>query len=111
MKRLVLTAIAITACTLTLGLETVTASPPRLLGGLDLNGYCQSLGYEGARVPGDVITGHTTFNDWRCVKDGSFHPFSFEQACQWQYGLNAVQAHPLDKNDAFSWRCYSVGRP
>jgi hypothetical protein len=75
-----------------------------------LSGYYQSLGNDGARVPGDMIISHSTFKDWRCVKDGSFHPFSFARSCQWQYGPRAVQAHPLDKNDAFSWRCYAVGR-
>ncbi len=34
-----------------------------------------------------------------------------EQACKWQYGVEAVQARFTDVNDAFTWVCYSVGNP
>jgi hypothetical protein len=32
-----------------------------------------------------------------------------EQACKWQYRIEAVQARFTDVNDAFTWKCYAVG--
>jgi len=84
------------------------ANPPRVLGGLDLQGYCQNQRYDGVVLEGGAIIGHNVFNNWRCQTAGNTHPFSFEQACRWQYGLQAVQARPTDRDDAFGWRCYSV---
>ena len=80
------------------------------LGGLDLNGYCQSAGFAGVTLTKPQLGHNAAFNNWRCVTaHGTTHPFSFEQACKWQYGLQAVQAHPRDPDDAFTWTCYSVG--
>jgi hypothetical protein len=31
-----------------------------------------------------------------------------EQACKWEYDLEAIQAHFLDRDDAYSWWCYNV---
>jgi hypothetical protein len=109
MKRLLAAALA-AGLLCWFSLDVASADPPRPLGGLDLQGYCQSQGYDGVVLDGSAIGGHNVFNNWRCQIAGKNHPFSFEQACRWQYGLQAVQAHPTDKDNAFSWVCYAVGR-
>jgi len=77
------------------------------LGGLDLDDYCRSLGYVNSTLTKPQIGPNAAFNNWRCqASDGGTHPFSMTQACQWQYGTNAVQAHPSDTDDAYTWVCY-----
>lgn len=49
-------------------------------GGMDLMGYCRSLGYVSVRTVG------TTYYDWRCISSiGNDVQFSMRAACQWQY--------------------------
>ena len=62
--------------------HTVQASN---LGGLDLNSYCQSLGYS------QVTTVGTTVYDWRCVNAGGGQAnIDMTNACRWQYGPGAI---------------------
>lgn len=91
------------------GPVVVFADSPTPLGGLDLTSFCPAQGYVGFTLTKPQLGHNAAFNNWRCVtSEGKLHPFSMEQACKWQYGLNAVQAHPLDPDDAFTWVCYSV---
>src|SRR3954464_14456454 len=78
------------------------ADPPAPLGGLELRTYCQSLGYADVVLKKGFIVGdQAAYNNWRCYSDtpSNTHPFSMEQACKWSYGVNAVQAHPLNPDD------------
>jgi hypothetical protein len=62
--------------------QTSSADRPAgsLLGGMDLMGYCRSLGYVSVRTIG------TTYDSWRCVSStGNDVQFSMQAACQWQY--------------------------
>ena len=78
-----------------------------LLGGLSLDGYCQSLGHANSTLTKLQTGPNAAFNNWRCRDaDGGLHLFSMERACQWQWGANAIQAHPTDTGDAFTWVCY-----
>ena len=94
------------------GASTARADQPTPLGGIsNLTAYCQSLGYTAAFLQkGFVVGDQAAYNNWRCYTGtpADTHPFSMEQACKWAYGLNAVQTHPLDPNDAFTWVCYST---
>jgi hypothetical protein len=92
------------------GSESV-ASTAGLLGGLDLDGYCRSIGYEKAMLKKPQVGLNAAFGNWHCQGEGEdVHPVSLVPACQWQYGAIAVRAHPADKNDAYTWLCYdSVG--
>ena len=82
-----------------------------LIGGLSLEGYCRSLGYANTTLTKPQIGPNAAFNNWRCLDaDGGLHPFSMERACQWQWGTNAIQAHPKDRDDAFTWVCYQPPR-
>jgi hypothetical protein len=88
---------------------TARADHPTLLGGLNLLGYCVSEGYAGVTLTKPVVGPNAAKNNWRCVTaEGMTHPFSFEQACKWQYNLNAVQAHPADPDNAFTWVCFTT---
>ena len=81
-----------------------------VLGGLDLGTYCQSLGFARFALTKPRFGPNAAYDNWRCESEsGEVHPFSFEQACKFQYGLEAVQAHPTDPDDAFTWVCYTVG--
>ena len=85
------------------------ADPPAKLSGLDLSAYCSSIGYDGATLSKGIIVGpQAAYNNWKCVTGTKTHPFSMEQACKWAYTLNAVQAHPEDPNNAYTWICYST---
>jgi hypothetical protein len=89
------------------------ADAPTPVGGLALTPYCESLGYDGDILTKPQLGPNAAYDNWRCfigTRDApiSFHPFSMEQACMFQYGHAAIQAHPLDPDDAYTWVCYSV---
>ena len=88
-----------------------TAGIPQLVGDLKLLDYCQAQGWETVIFPRGQLAPHAAVNNWRCATGETSLPISLEQACKWQYGLDAVQARFTDLNDAFSWACYTVGNP
>ena len=70
------------------------------LGGIDWNGYCQSLGGSGASLDGGTI------NDWHCVDASGKHVgIDSGAACQWQYQPNAIGRWDTF-NDPNSWACF-----
>ena len=70
----------------------VGAGQRTALGGVDLDGYCQSLGFAGVTLTKPRLGPNAAYNNWRrLTTSGETHPFSFEQACKAQYGLEAVQ--------------------
>jgi hypothetical protein len=87
------------------------AAPHEQLGGLALQEFCQSRGYEGVVQTRPRLGFGAAIGNWRCVLDGDLHPFSMEQACKWEYGMEAIQAHFLDRDDAYSWKCFAVSAP
>jgi len=79
---------------------------------LDLFTYCQSLGFDFLALRKPPFGPNAAYGSWQCATVfGEMHPFSFEQACKFQYGLEAVQAHPTDPDNAFTWVCYTAGEP
>jgi hypothetical protein len=74
------------------------------LGGLDLDSYCQSIGYVGAS-----LDGYTAY-DWHCDgADGSLNGIDMKAACQWQYSwASPVTAQMGDVNDPSSWKCFEA---
>ena len=92
------------------------------LGGLDMSGYCQSLGYNGQSETPPVILAKGlsvgpgfAFDNWECVGSESTalvaatgaRP-SMNDACASQYPGSTPYAHPSDPNDAYSWNCYPI---
>jgi hypothetical protein len=83
-------------------------APHEQLGGLQLDEFCKSLGYDGVVLTRPRLGSGAAIGNWRCGSAGDLHPFSIEQACKWEYGLDAVQTHFLDRDDAYSWKCFAV---
>jgi RHS repeat-associated protein len=76
------------------------------LGGLDLDGYCSSLGYFDAVVDGSIVAPDAAY-DWYCNKQVTGQvPINLESACVAQYGPSL--AFVDDPNNAFTWNCYST---
>ena len=100
------------ACCLAMALSFTTApsahaathSPQTsLLGGLDLKGYCQSLGYLSVKTVG------TTYYDWRCIdRNGNNVQFAMRAACQWQYHTLNVIDHTDDFYTATGGKCFGT---
>jgi hypothetical protein len=87
----------------------VLADSPTVVGDMSLWEYCVAHGFADVTLTKPQIGLNAAFNNWRCVTaDGDLRPISMEQVCMWEYNINAVQAHPTDKNDAYTWLCYSV---
>lgn len=106
--------VALTAMTLAAGdagTPPAPAPPPksipihgRQIGGVDLNGYCQSVGYGGAKLLVNNPYGWVCFNSG----DDLMASITVNDACQWQGSWGDV-AVPPGNNDPNGWRCWSVG--
>lgn len=93
------------------GADPAPAPPPksvpirgRQLGRVDLNGYCRSVGYGGAKLLANNPYGWVCFNSG----DDLMASITVNDACQWQGRWEDV-AVPPGNNDPNQWRCWSVG--
>jgi hypothetical protein len=75
------------------------------LGSVDLNGRCQSLGYDEAVLTGP-ISGSEAAYGWRCATGSTVESVDVTGACRWQYEVPDAFALPSDVDEAYSWRCY-----
>jgi hypothetical protein len=89
--------------------------PPDQTNGLDLGFYCQTLGYEGATLAREAVTGPDfAYENWACVKSGgglvtiaAAGPApSMDNACVVENPGVAVYAYPTEEDNAFTWGCY-----
>lgn len=103
--------VASAALLLGVGVRPASADTPQALGGLQLMEYCQANGWDTVIFPRGQLAPHAAVDNWRCATGDVSVPISMEQACKWQYGIEAVQARFTNLNDAFTWVCYSVGNP
>jgi len=93
--------------------------PPKELGGMNIAGYCESIGDDGddgsaaAYLKGEVNGPDYAYNNWACVEDNG-HAVeiattgpapSMENLCTLQYGV-AAYGYASEPNTAFSWNCY-----
>jgi DNA-binding beta-propeller fold protein YncE len=95
------------------------------LGGLNIAGYCESLGDNGKNGKGEgpavlvkeEITGpEYAYNNWACVRDdGTEVPIavtgpapSMDNACSAEFPGVFSYGYPEDPNNAFTWNCYSL---
>ncbi len=109
MKKIALVTVLVFLLIVLAGPSSVLADSPTPIGDLSLREYCVAIGYADVTLTKPQIGPNAAFNNWRCVtSNGVTHPFSMEQACKWEYNLNQVQTHPTDRNDAYTWVCYSV---
>lgn len=74
---------------------------PPIPGGMDVAGYCRSIGYGGAS------NDPTNAYSWVCID--SYHQADVDMAavCQWQYGDQLPYPAAGNLYDANSWRCHS----
>jgi len=89
--------------------NTVTAGSTQL-GGLDLDGYCRSIGYVKSQVDGP-IEGPDAATKWVCVSSsGGQAPIDLEAACKYQYpGFDTYLVENI--NNAYSGQCWAKGTP
>lgn len=80
--------------------------PGTVVGGLNLNSYCQSLGFDHSMVIGNIVLAPGAAYNWVCVTtSGAQTPIVMQSACVFQYPGQVTIAYPQDVNDAFSWVC------
>jgi hypothetical protein len=102
------TAPTATSVTPAAAVMTTAAVPGTLVGGLVLDDYCQSLGFDHSDVAGGLIVAPGAAFKWVCVAaNGSTTPIVMQLACNWQYPGQVTVAYPGDVNDAYSWSCYT----
>jgi hypothetical protein len=76
------------------------------IGGLDLDGYCQSQGFSGSMLTRDRIGPGHAHGNWVCQNNGNrTEMIQMKSACEWQYPGIQVAAKPTDNNDAHTWIC------
>jgi DNA-binding beta-propeller fold protein YncE len=93
--------------------------PPHELGGMNIAGYCESIGDNGngggasTYLKGEVNGPEYAYKNWACVEDDG-HAVeiattgpapSMENLCDVQYGV-AAYGYASEPNTAFSWNCY-----
>ena len=77
-----------------------------MVGGLDLDAYCQSIGDADASTPypGEEIAGGAY--TWDCVSgSGAETPVNMQAACAYQYPGQGTIAYPQDPDNSYSWVC------
>ncbi len=79
----------------------VSSTPPppttTLLGGMNLSGYCGSIGQTGASLSSTT---------WTCLP--STTPINMTKACIWQYNDSNATAVQTDPNNPYTWACYTT---
>jgi hypothetical protein len=79
----------------------------RPLGGLDLDGYCRTLGFSYSDTLRPRTGPGAAYNNWVCIaSNGSQTPIDLLAACQAQYPERPLVTRPGDPNDADTWVCY-----
>jgi DNA-binding beta-propeller fold protein YncE len=95
------------------------------LGGLNINGYCEGLGYHGngggptAFLRGGITGPNYAYENWACVENnGATLPIavegaapSMDNACAVAFPSIPSHAHADDPNSAYSWNCYEGAPP
>lgn len=72
------------------------------VGGMNLNGYCQSIGDKGSTV--EVGT-----TKWVCIRqDNTLAPLNLQAACEHEYPVRPILAEETVPNTPFSWKCFKV---
>jgi hypothetical protein len=86
------------------------------IGSLDLNAYCQSLGFDRAILTEPQIgenaacdPNHCINKNWSCVNGRPpAARIDMTDACEFQYDQGDLTAWSLDPHDAFTWQCYTI---
>ena len=97
--------------------ERANPSASRPIGGIDMWGYCQSLGYPTVGYKRGFVEGpQGAYDNWVCqrgtnqLKPVDSKLVDMVAACRWQYKRGDVTARPDSANHAWSWNCYPAKR-
>lgn len=90
-----LVGLALAAC---VSLFSAASASAAVLGGVDLDGYCKSIGYWGV-----VLESHDAYG-WRCQRATERAHISMTAACRWQYG-NPAARDVLPALGPYDWKC------
>lgn len=82
------------------------ASAELRVGSVDLNGYCQSQGWQRAEVDGPAHGPNAAYR-WRCASGTSSAAIDMNAACRHQYQRTDLYGHETDPDDAYTWMCYA----
>lgn len=79
-----------------------------VLGGVDVDAYCQQVMHGQRAVLVKPLTGPgAAAGNWACALGNAARPLSYADACQWAYPDHlAVTARAVDPNAAYSWLCF-----
>ena len=94
--------------------SSASPTPPAgfttLLGGLDLDGYCRSIGFSHSQLNSAIVAAGA-LNDWVCVSSsGGQTPINLQAACNFQYpGFNEILVG--NSNNGYSGQCWAKGTP
>lgn len=80
------------------------------LGGLDLDDYCQSEGFDSAAMSKEAQGEGAAYDNWQCARGTDTRLIDMQLACAWAYGdqVDALYAEPRDPNWASTWTCYEL---
>ena len=92
------------------GGDAATASTRLIaVGGLDLDAYCQQLGYSYSDTAASRTGPGAAYNNWYCFTSyGGRTPIDLLAACKATYPSRPLIAQPTDANDANTWVCYRI---
>ncbi|MFC4117824.1 hypothetical protein [Nonomuraea zeae] len=113
LRQLVLAVLMVCLGATWIGASPAQAAPLRAqsvdvyLGGVDLSGYCRTLGYQGAKRIGQHGIG-----DWRCYNASAEASLSVISACQWQFKPLVAAGYPVtagtNGDSAGEWKCHAT---
>jgi hypothetical protein len=82
--------------------NTINKAGPRvLLGTMDLDGFCRSIGFTRSTFIGDRVPAA-----WGCVGPDRYQAINYDAACRWQYGYVVAFGDFINANDIYSGRCF-----
>ena len=93
---------ALSLCVVLLGAAAPVraAGAPRDLGGPDVSGYCQHVGFSGASYTAPPN------QSWQCLHaDGSTSPADMQAACEFSFSQRPILAKQLTPGVLLTWQC------
>jgi hypothetical protein len=80
------------------------------IGGMNLSGYCQHLGFSRSGLATSQTGPNKAFNNWRCfpATGSATIPIDLQVACENTFAQRPILAEAPNPNDAFSWHCFQT---
>jgi hypothetical protein len=81
--------------------------PHDLLGGLELDSYCQSRAYAKATLTSPQVGSDAARKNWACTSGETPQLIDIDGACKWQYRRNDAVGWADNDDDAYTWKCFT----